>query len=209
MLEKTQRYFIDLFHHDKAGFWTMAFTAVLTVFTGLLVCVTKSTDETMRITQRPWLAVIDSCIARTSEVRWNKCRDEGLPAIDFKTLKAGDDLTWRIMVKNTGHSPAMDASLKAAHCIVFTSDDKPPDFSTCMDQIQEMPKRPVFPDADPFIAVGNSFTFTEQSARDIKNGARFFITAKAEYSEWREAGKGRRHTASICMTNEPNGPTNV
>src|SRR5258708_37818272 len=45
-------YFREMFLNEKAGFWTAVFTAVLTVFTLLLVCVTNKVDETTRKTQR-------------------------------------------------------------------------------------------------------------------------------------------------------------
>jgi hypothetical protein len=52
----SKRYVFDMFFEDKAAFWTMAFTAILTGFTYLLVVVTNKVDETTRAAQRAFVS---------------------------------------------------------------------------------------------------------------------------------------------------------
>jgi hypothetical protein len=164
----------------------------------------KTQSDILRLQQRPWVVLFQSCLADAHVVTWERCTPNGYPALDFANVTVGALLTWRVTLKNTGNSPALDATLQAAHCISFAGEDTPPDLHACTDQMGSMAPRPVFPGADPVIAVGDNFRIGQEDLEKLRKGAHFYIIAHADYFE--SYGTSREfHATKICMINDPNG----
>jgi hypothetical protein len=214
---KTRGYLGDMFLHEKSAFWTMLFTAVLTVFTIFLWKVADRTDKTVRNQQRPWveghedpLVCLNSVAEQEKRLNLflNDAPNTGIGgACPFRGpifihAKPADKFVWWVHVANTGETPAVRTTLNAARCVSKMPDDTPPSLPDCFNESKDgasVPPRTVYPH-DGEVTNEQKFSLTGEELSEINRGASFlYILARTDYSEL----DGTPHFKNFCWRYNP------
>lgn len=212
------KYLSDLFFKDKGvAFWMLVFTIVLAIYTAKLFHVANSTDETMRIAQRPWiegredpLVCLNNVIEQDKRLKLflNDAPNIGIGGACpyrgpiFAGAKPVDKFVWWVHVANTGQTPAIGTSLKAARCISKAPDNTPPSLSDCFNETKDgdfVSPRTVYPH-DGEVTKERKFSLTTEEIADINRESKFlYILARTEYSEL----DGTPHFKNFCWRYNP------
>ena len=208
-IETKWRRFRDWWNPNRA---IVVFTAVIAL-TGFFQWLEmsnagKQTDQTisiLQLQQRPWIAADNSCLMPSRE--YGTAAKTGCELSDpkiFSRVQPAEKVTWFVQVRNTGNTPAKNAKLEASWCVSDKKEETPPDVANCGAK-EVVPERPVFPNSDPFIAVGpKEFTLNQEDISDIKNGTcTFYLVGHVDYLEW--GNKNSHHETDFCLMYAPHG----
>ncbi len=175
-------------------------------------------EETLQISslqQRPWVGVINSCLALEKEF----FRSDGrcLPQHPqlFDIVKAGDRITTRVTVANVGTSPAMNAHLMVRWCIRDNLHHSPPPFESCVGEIGDADKanglRPLLPNSAGDSAMEVTHSFSLSSVDDIsavrEGRKRFFMRGRVTYDNGGTEKDLRAYHTDFCLLYDARYPT--
>lgn len=162
--------------------------------------------------QRPWIGVINSCLALEREffTKDGKCAPSH-PQL-FKVAKTGDRVTTRVTVANVGQLPAIGANLTVRWCIRSYEPRNPPTFEACTGQPGDAEKsngpRPLLPasaSASDKMEVTHSFSLDLPQEIMAVNERRksLFMIGQVTYGN----GGDLHGSTEFCLFYDPRYPT--
>lgn len=175
-------------------------------------------EDTLQISslqQRPWVGVINACLALEKEFfrADGKCTPKHPKLFDI--AKVGDRITTRATVANVGTSPAMNAHLKVRWCIRENSQHSPPLFESCVGEIGDSEKangvRPLLPNSAGDSAMEVTHSFSLNSMDDIaavrEGRKRFFMRGRVTYDNGGKEKDLRPYHTDFCLFYDARYPT--
>lgn len=208
----------------RLPFWNVVFNFILAITTALLFVIAywqyQATNEAIKISettlqleamqQRPWIGVINSCLALEREF----FKKDGICAPShprlFQVARTGERITARVTVANVGQLPAMRTQLDVRWCI--RSYHPRPTFEACTGEPGDAEKsngpRPLLPNSAGGSAMEVTHSFPLGSQQDItavnERRKSLFMIGRVTYSQ---GGDYKDFVTLFCLFYDPRYPS--